>query len=322
MPSPSAPPFELRHLRLLVAVADTLSFTQAAASLHVAPQAVSAGVRQLEERLGVRVFERTSRTVRLTPAGAVLLDRARSILAEAAGAADAARAAARALVAPLRIGFVGHGAAELTTPITRALETASPGLAVELVRHDFTDVTGGLATKAVDAAFLWAPVPHPALTVEPLFAEPRVVLVPRDRELAVADEVTLADLSRLPCIVAHGADGDPVLAAWSDFHSARVLPDGTQRPIGATVRNAEEELEAVAAGRGARPVPASTTAFFSHPAVTAVPAPALPQATCVLGWRTSAPPDVLPLLQAAARRAAAGRERRPLGQSLRSDSSA
>jgi len=317
MSSPSAPPFDLRHLRLLVAVADTLSFTRAAADLHVAPQAVSAGVRQLEERLGVQVFERTTRAVRLTPAGAVLLERARVVLAEAAGAAEAARAAALFPAPPLRIGFVGHGAAELTTPILRALEAASPGLAVELVRHDFTDVTGGLAAGAVDAAFLWAPVPHPALSVEPLFAEPRVVLVPRDHPLVRAGEVTLADLARLQCIVAHGADDDAVLAAWSDFHSARVLPDGTRRPIGAAVRNAEEEFEAVAAGRGARPVPASTADFFSHPAVAAVPAPALPPATCALGWRTGAPPAALPTIRAVARRAAAGREDRLLERSSR-----
>lgn len=285
---PPAPPFDLRHLRYLVAVADTLSFTEAAVRLHVAPQAVSAAVRQLEERLGVALFTRNSRSVALTPAGGELAARARRLLTDAASAADAVRASDLAGPAHLEVGFLGHGAAELTTPILKALEASHPALAVDLVRFDFTDVTAGLADASVDAAFLWLPVPHPAVCSQPLFAEPRVVLLARDHPLAGRPEIGTGDLVDVPCIVARDADHDEVLAAWSDFHSARVRRDGTSRPIGAAVRNAEEELEAVAAGRGARPVPASTLAFFAHPGITAVPAPTLPPATCAVAWRQDA----------------------------------
>jgi len=285
---PPAPPFDLRHLRYLVAVADTLSFTEAAVRLHVAPQAVSAAVRQLEERLGVALFTRTSRSVAPTPAGSELAERARGLLTDAASAADAARAAALAGPTRLRVGFLGHGAAELTTPILKALEASHPTVTIDLVRFDFTDVTAGLADASVDAAFLWLPVPHPAVRARPLFTEPRIVLLARDHPLAGRPEIGLDDLVDVPCIVARNSDHDEVLAAWSDFHSARVRPDGTTRPVGAAVRNAEEELEAVAAGRGARPVPASARAFFAHPGVTAVPAPTLPPATCAIAWRQDA----------------------------------
>src|SRR3954454_17719931 len=84
---------ELRHLRAFVAVAEELNFTRAAGRLHLAQQALSSQIRQLEERIGVSLLTRTTRKVELTPAGEVLVDHARAALAATEHAVAAARGA-------------------------------------------------------------------------------------------------------------------------------------------------------------------------------------------------------------------------------------
>src|SRR4051794_3885287 len=106
---------ELRQLRTFVAVAEELSFTRAAQRLHLAQQAVSKSVAQLERELGVELLERTTREVRLTGAGAALLKAGRPVLE----AADAAFARAREVGGGLS-GTVRVGVSPAVGPADRA----------------------------------------------------------------------------------------------------------------------------------------------------------------------------------------------------------
>jgi len=96
---------ELRHLRYFVAVAEELHFTRAAERLHMAQPPLSQQIRALEDELGVSLFQRHQRAVRLTPAGERFLLRARALLEAASQAADEARRAARGEIGELNIGF-------------------------------------------------------------------------------------------------------------------------------------------------------------------------------------------------------------------------
>ena len=106
---------ELRHLRYFVAVAEELHFTRAAERLHIAQPPLSQQIRAFEAELGVRLFERTRRSVALTDAGHALLGRARELLAATQALPAELQRIARGEVGQLRIGFSS------TLPLTKVL---------------------------------------------------------------------------------------------------------------------------------------------------------------------------------------------------------
>ncbi|MFL6678015.1 MAG: LysR family transcriptional regulator, partial [Burkholderiaceae bacterium] len=106
---------ELRHLRYFVAVAEELHFTRAAERLHMAQPPLSQQIRALEDELGVRLFERTRRSVALTDAGHALLGRARDLLAATQALPGELQRIARGEIGQLRIGFSS------TLPLTKVL---------------------------------------------------------------------------------------------------------------------------------------------------------------------------------------------------------
>jgi DNA-binding transcriptional LysR family regulator len=106
----------LSRLRAFLLVAEELSFTRAAARLHVAQQALSATIRRLERDVGVRLFDRSTRAVQLTPAGHALVRRTRRALDELAHGIADARRADRQGNGSLAIGVMAGAALELTDP--------------------------------------------------------------------------------------------------------------------------------------------------------------------------------------------------------------
>lgn len=97
---------ELRHLRYFVAVAEEMSFTRAAARLHMAQPALSVQIRQLEDELGVPLFDRSRRTIALTEGGTVMLAEARRLLGLLDNAVELVRRTGRGAVGRIAIGFV------------------------------------------------------------------------------------------------------------------------------------------------------------------------------------------------------------------------
>jgi DNA-binding transcriptional LysR family regulator len=159
---------ELRHLRAFVAVAEELNFTRAAARLHLAQQALSTQIRQLEQLVGVQLFSRTTRKVELTAAGHALLERIPELLAGIDGALDAAAGAGRGDTGELSVGLLATAPLDFTPRLLRAFAGARPGVTLSVRNYPFDDPSGGLQDHRTDVALVWTPFTTDGLVCEGL----------------------------------------------------------------------------------------------------------------------------------------------------------
>jgi DNA-binding transcriptional LysR family regulator len=184
---------ELRHLRAFVAVAQELSFTRAAGRLHMGQQAVSKSVRQLERELGVTLLERTTREVRLTPAGAALLDGATRALDAADAAFARAREVGRGAAGTVRVGVTPAVGAGERDGIVRALRAGAPGLSVSF--HELRPAEVGPALRSGEVELVVARTPSEGgLASAPLRPTPAELRVPAGHRLAGRAAASLAEL--------------------------------------------------------------------------------------------------------------------------------
>jgi DNA-binding transcriptional LysR family regulator len=259
---------ELRHLRYFVAVAEELHFRRAAERLHVAQPAVSEQVRKLEEELGVRLLERTHRSVALTDAGAVMLDEARRVLR----LADAAQLATRNARdrATTRLG-VGYAAAALPTTVPRALRKAAasaPGMETILESGPTPDLIEAVRGERLDAAVIPLPAPVDGLRVTKLGEQHALAALPVGHAHAARPAIDLHQVAPERLVVfprdANRPFYDAVLAAC---HQAGLSPTLVEVPA----TEVEQALLAVALGVGMALLPESVADRYAAPGVRFVP---------------------------------------------------
>jgi DNA-binding transcriptional LysR family regulator len=186
---------ELRHLRYFVAVADELNFSRAAQRLHMAQPPLSAAIRQLERELGVELFTRTSREVRLTDAGRAFLDGARRTLAEAERAAHEARRAGAGELGRVRIGYSWSVRFETLPAIGRELRASHPG--IDLLTQEMWNarIPDALANGTIDLAIALSPEVASGLELEQIRSERLVALLPAGHALASEPVLRLESLA-------------------------------------------------------------------------------------------------------------------------------
>ncbi|HTU31456.1 MAG TPA: LysR family transcriptional regulator [Solirubrobacteraceae bacterium] len=189
---------DLRQLRYLVALAEELNFTRAAAAEHIAQPALSQQIRRLEEEVGVGLVERTTRKVALTEAGELLAVRARRILAEL----EIAREELEALRG-VDVGHVTIGAIHTMGPIDLSLalavfHEAHPGVALTVREQASEECAELLRGDELDLAFLSVTerVESHELALHQLISEELMVLLPRDHALAGRARVRMAELAQ------------------------------------------------------------------------------------------------------------------------------
>ena len=164
---------ELRHLRYFVAVAEERHFGRAAARLHIAQPPLSQQIRRFEAELGEPLLYRTTRSVELSPAGEVLLERGREILAAVDAAIDDARRAARGEYGRLAVGFTGSSTYALLPALAAALRRELPGVVLDLRGELLTPAqVARLVDGALDLGLLRPPVHERELCTEVLRSEP------------------------------------------------------------------------------------------------------------------------------------------------------
>ncbi|WP_129629237.1 LysR family transcriptional regulator [Candidatus Oscillochloris fontis] len=192
---------ELRHLRYFEAVARHSHVTRAAAELHIAQPALSKQVSQLEHELGVALFDRVGRNVRLTEAGEALLPHARAVMAQV----EAARAEMAERIG-LRKGRATVGAPptvgnQLLPPVLAIFNKRYSGIELRLHEAGVQTLLDLLETGLTDVAVVTLPVDDENLTVLPLFTEEMVIAVWRGHRLAERSEVSISELAEEPWVL-------------------------------------------------------------------------------------------------------------------------
>jgi DNA-binding transcriptional LysR family regulator len=245
---------ELRHLRYFVAVAEERHFGRAAARLHIAQPPLSQQIRRLEAELGEPLLYRTTRSVELSPAGEVLLDRGREILAEVDAAIEDARRAARGEYGRLAIGFTGSCTYTMLPALAAALRRELPGVVLDLRGELLTPAqVGRLLHGTLDLGLLRPPVRERDLCTEVLHSETLLAVLPETHPLAEAEAVPLEHLQHEPFVTYPSHFRSVVHDAVEDACAAHGF-----KPLAAhEVAETATLVSFVAAGLGVSLVPAS-----------------------------------------------------------------
>ena len=161
----------LRHLRYLLAVADHGGFTRAAEALHVSQPTLSQQIRQLEETLGVSLFDRTSRTVKPTDAGQAYIECARRVLIELEAGKRALHDVKDLSRGTLRLAMTPTFMAYLVGPLVRDFVARYPNIHLEVFELSMDDIETGLAQDSLDIAIAFDQVRNPDIESIPAFTE-------------------------------------------------------------------------------------------------------------------------------------------------------
>jgi DNA-binding transcriptional LysR family regulator len=192
----------LRHLRHFVVVARELHFGRAAEALGMAQPPLSQSVQRLERELGVELFDRSRRQVRLTTAGELLLGEADELLAAERRLRHLVDQVGRGELGVLRAGVPPETPAVVLRTLLDALAGRAPGLDLDLHELTSAEQVRMLAEGRLDAGLLHHPVDTDGLRLGPAVDVPLGVLLPRAAPLARARQVDLADLAGLDLITA------------------------------------------------------------------------------------------------------------------------
>jgi DNA-binding transcriptional LysR family regulator len=193
---------DIAQLKCFLAAAETLHFGRAAQSLDMLPASLGRQIKQLEERLAVRLFLRTTRAVSLTEAGSRVLEDARALVAQADSFERKVRAVRSTELRVLKVGAIDSAAAGLIPQLLQPMREAHPDLDIQIVEQKTIHLLPKLLSGSLDIAFCRPPdIRDPRLVFRTLFYETAVVALPTSHRLAARDRIEIEDLAEEPLIV-------------------------------------------------------------------------------------------------------------------------
>ena len=274
---------ELRLVRYFTAVAEHLNFGRAAAELHLAQPSLSRQIQRLEERLGVRLLDRTPQGSQLTEAGKAFLPEAQALLRAARQAALTARA--HAPEPRITVGYVED---LVITAAIREFRRRHPQTEID-TRHLLCQEMEALPEGRVDVLIARAPLPFPAsdVRVSVLYEEPRMLVVPIGHPLAARASVTPEDLA-----------GEAPFPCPLNESAYRLLGAGPESQM---VEKYEDKLELVAGGQAIGVIPVGDRRSTLRPDLATVPIEGAAASQVVLASRPGDPNPRVRDFRAAAR---------------------
>ena len=211
--------YDLKHLSTFVAVAEELNFHRAAERLTMAQPAVSRIVLELEDRLGVKLLERTTRKVRLTKSGRYLLEEAHEILGRIDVAENTVRLLASGTKAILRIGYTTITGHSLLPDITREFRISSPDVRLELTYLTSPVQRDKILEDEIDLGFIVGSFQSSEIESRPVARHQLMALLPPNHPLAEKRSLTIEDLAGEQLVMGTNAE-------WPTFR--RIVIDAFQ----------------------------------------------------------------------------------------------
>lgn len=280
---------ELRVWRQFMAVAEELHFGRAALRLHMSQPPLTQAIALLEQRLQVKLFDRTKRSVGLTAAGVALQPEVRDLLQRAVALPTVARAAAAGEMGRLCLGFVSTVGYALLPEWVRALRERLPGVQLELVEATGDVQLLALERGEMDAGFMlhspgFAPT---GLACRLLSSEPLVLALPENHRLARCAPLDLADVLAQPLVIFPRRIAASLYdSIFALYHGAGCLPVVAQEAI-----QMQTIVNLVSAGLGLAWVPHSVQQFqrpgVVYRQIVGADSALIPRCETSLVWRSA-----------------------------------
>lgn len=258
---------EMRHLRCFVAVAEELHFARAAERLHIEQSPLSRAIKELEEDLGVRLFERTTRSTRLTRAGQVFLDDTRRVFAVFNQARVNVKAAANGCHGMLRIAVSDSITPPQFTALLAKCRQEEPEVDIRLYEVPLLQQIQGLHDDLYDVGFAQSAEAGDGILVEPAWSDPLMVAVPTRHPLLRYKRIPLDEVLRHPLVMCN-----PQICEGYGRQIARILRTADADPLVAEeVASLDLMLTLVAAGYALALIGASQIAVCRNSDVVSRP---------------------------------------------------
>jgi len=293
---------ELRHLRYFVAVAEERHFGRAAERLHIAQPPLSRQIARLEQELGAELFDRATRPIRLTAAGAAFLDEAQFILAQTRRALERGRRTARGERGHLSVAGLPWAYGGILPSVVRAFRARVPDASLELSTHAPFDQIDAVGRKWLDVGLTRPVIETRSVCVEPLLEEKMMAIVPEEHPLAERPQISFADLASESFVsIAEDAAPGFVYEQTTEFARRGIAPQVVHEAPGP-----QAQLALVAAGVGVG-LHLTASSDLRHPGVALVPIEGdAPIQTLALVWRRNDDRELVRIFLDTARELARG----------------
>jgi LysR family transcriptional regulator, benzoate and cis,cis-muconate-responsive activator of ben and cat genes len=244
---------ELRHLRYFLAVAEELNFSRAAHRLNMAQPPLSQQIMQLETHLGVQLFERETRPIRLTVAGLTLLDQARPLIKRFDQLEIKMQLMGSGDTGSLAIGFIASAMYELLPSVLKIFRSKFPRVHLDLTEMTGLEQEEALHEHSIDVAFIRGESTDEDFQGHVLVQEPLVVAVPAQWEMAKQGTLSIKSLSDQPFIL-YPTKPDP---SYANFVKAACREAGFEPRVVQEANELQTAASLVASGIGIALMPAS-----------------------------------------------------------------